>query len=318
MNSIKKKKIFFDLKKIINEKDFIDDIWVYGNLSDTISDIDLIIVYKGVPKKIFFPKYIQILIADGSVIYINKKSKNKIFLFDDIKTFSIKNNKNYKFTINKNYKKFRFLTSFIERYYERKTILEDKKIYNANHINVRNLKTIFFSYENFCKYSHDKLIKKKYEYLFKKYFFIRNKYETKDLTSLTYRNFIKDIKNFDNFFFKKSFQFLQKKFHKNKKLNFEYNFKNKICYSNKKSKSTILVPAIVFYLFYFYACQRYKISKFILKDIKFNNKKFKLPFSKKFKIFLKKKISFINDNFLILKKKNFSSGLYRFSWYLNY
>ena len=143
MNSIKKK-IFFDLKKIIKENNFVDDIWVYGSLSDTISDIDLIVVYKSAPKKIFFPKYIQNLIADGSVIYINKKTKNNIFLFDDIKTFSIKNNKNYKVLINRNYKKFRFLTSFIERYYERKTILANKKIYRINNINIRNLKTIFF------------------------------------------------------------------------------------------------------------------------------------------------------------------------------
>ena len=264
MNLIKKK-IFLDLKKIIKEKSFIDDIWVYGTLSDTISDIDLIIVYKGVPKKIIFPKYIEILIADGSVIYVNNKSKNKIFLFDDIKTFSIKNNKNYKFVIKKNYKKFRFLTSFIERYYERKIILEDNKIYNINNINIRNLKTIFFSYENFYKYSNDKFIKKKYEYLFKKYFFIRNKHETRTLTRFTYKNFIKEMKNFDNFFFEKSFQYLQKKFPINKKLNFKYNFRDQICYSNKKSKNTILVPVIVFYVFYFYACQRYEISKYIFK-----------------------------------------------------
>ena len=126
------------------------------------------------------------------------------------------------------------------------------------------------------------------------------------------------MKNFDDFFFKKSFQFLQKNLHGIKKLNFKYNFKNKICYSNKKTKSTILVPAIVFYLFYFYACQRYKISKLILKDIKFKKKILKFPFSRKFQFFLKKKISFINENFLILKKQKFSSGLYRFSWYLNY
>ena len=160
MNLIKKKKIFLDLKKIINEKKFVDDIWVYGNLSDTISDIDLIIIYKGEPKKIIFPKYIEILIADGSVIYVNKKNKHKIFLFDDIKTFSIKNNKTYKFVINKNYKKFRLLTSFIERYYERKKILDENKIYKINNINLRNLKTIFYSYENFYKYSRDKFIKK--------------------------------------------------------------------------------------------------------------------------------------------------------------
>ena len=59
MNSIKKKNIFFDLKKIIKENNFVDDIWVLsGNLSDTISDIDLIVVYKKVlPKNIFSKIY---------------------------------------------------------------------------------------------------------------------------------------------------------------------------------------------------------------------------------------------------------------------
>ena len=87
MNSIKKKKIFFDLKKIIKENNFVDDIQVYGSLSDTISDIDLIVVYKITPKKIFFSKYIQNLIADGSVIYINKKTKNNIFYLMILKLF---------------------------------------------------------------------------------------------------------------------------------------------------------------------------------------------------------------------------------------
>ena len=43
------------------------------------------------------------------------------------------------------------------------------------------------------------LLKKKYEYLFKKYCLIRNRHKTKSLTNLTYRNFIKEMKNFDNF-----------------------------------------------------------------------------------------------------------------------
>ena len=87
-----KKNIRISLKKIINQNSFINDIWIYGNLSDQISDLDLIVVYKKKPEKINFPNFIKTLIADGSVIYTNDKDKNKLFLFEDLKVRSVKKN----------------------------------------------------------------------------------------------------------------------------------------------------------------------------------------------------------------------------------
>ena len=52
---------------------------MYGNFTDNISDLDLIVVYKKIPVKLTFPNIIKKLIADGSVIFINKKGKNKNF-----------------------------------------------------------------------------------------------------------------------------------------------------------------------------------------------------------------------------------------------
>ena len=45
-----KKNIRISLKKIINQNSFINDIWIYGNLSDQISDLDLIVVLLGLIK----------------------------------------------------------------------------------------------------------------------------------------------------------------------------------------------------------------------------------------------------------------------------
>ena len=42
----KKKKIHSILNDIISNNKFIYDIWVYGNFTDKISDLDLIIIYK--------------------------------------------------------------------------------------------------------------------------------------------------------------------------------------------------------------------------------------------------------------------------------
>ena len=44
---------------------------------------------------------------------------------------------------------------------------------------------------------------------------------------------------------------------------------------------------------------------------------FQKVFSNNFNQYLKKKINFINKNYLILKKQKFKTGLYRFGWYLN-
>ena len=62
MNLIKKKK-FLDLKKLL-----MKNLWMILGLREFVRhnfDINLIIIYKGELKKIIFPKYIEILIADG-------------------------------------------------------------------------------------------------------------------------------------------------------------------------------------------------------------------------------------------------------------
>ena len=107
-----KKKLKKILKHFLEFNKSIDDIWMYGNFTDNISDLDLIVVYKKIPVKLTFPNIIKKLIADGSVIFINKKGKNKIFLFEDLKIFSIKYNKSVLFKIQNHIKKMRFITSF--------------------------------------------------------------------------------------------------------------------------------------------------------------------------------------------------------------
>ena len=76
-----KKKIKKILKHFLESNKSIDDIWMYGNFTDNISDLDLIVVYKKIPVKLTFPNIIKKkLIADGSVIFINKKGKIKFFI----------------------------------------------------------------------------------------------------------------------------------------------------------------------------------------------------------------------------------------------
>ena len=91
-----KRKIILELEKILNNNKFISDIWLYGSISDRISDLDLLIIYKNNPKKIFFPKLIKKMILDGTVIYIPIKHSNDIFLFENLSIFSIRyKKKNY-------------------------------------------------------------------------------------------------------------------------------------------------------------------------------------------------------------------------------
>ena len=71
------------------------------------------------------------------------------FLFDDIKTYSIKKTKYIKYKINNEYKRFRYLTSFLERYYERSTLLNEKRIMNLTDINLRNIKSLFLLFKFF-------------------------------------------------------------------------------------------------------------------------------------------------------------------------
>ena len=100
-----KKKIQRILKKFLKSNNSVDDIWMYGNFTDSISDLDLIVIYKKKPVKLFFPNIIKKLIADGSVIFVNKEGKKNIILFEDLKIFSIKKDKSILIKIQNHLKK---------------------------------------------------------------------------------------------------------------------------------------------------------------------------------------------------------------------
>jgi hypothetical protein len=318
----KKKKIHSILNDIISNNKFIYDIWVYGNFTDKISDLDLIIIYKNNPKEIVFSHFIKKLVADGTVIYIGYKKRNDVFLFDDIKTYSIKRKKLIRHKISSNFKRFRCLTSFLERYYERSTLLQEKRIAYLTDINLRNIKSLFFCYKNFFRYFKNlKEEKEKFNNIEKIYNILRKDHSKKKLKKNRYKNFLDVIKIFNKNFYNLSLITIEKKFQIDKVPNFVFKFKKKIFFSNKSNNKKVLkVPNLFFYIFYFYSKQTYKISKLISKDFKIKNKK-NINFSKNLSLlfirYLKKKIIFINTNFISLRKNNFTSGLYKFTWYLN-
>lgn len=99
--------LYDDLLTIIKtNKTYLKDIWIYGNQSfknsiDAISDLDLIIIYTKKPIKIKFPEEITKKIK-GSTIYVPSKHKKKIFLFEDLKVFSIKKKNKYLIKLTQN------------------------------------------------------------------------------------------------------------------------------------------------------------------------------------------------------------------------
>jgi len=82
--------IISKLEQIIKDNNELSDIWVYGSITDKVSDLDLIFVYKFLKRKIKIPSLIKNKILDGTIIYIPDKLKKRIFLFEDLKVFSIK------------------------------------------------------------------------------------------------------------------------------------------------------------------------------------------------------------------------------------
>ena len=326
MDTIKKSKknISIILKRIIRENSFVFDIWMYGNFTDRTSDLDLIVVYKKTPSEIIFPVYVRKFIADGSVIYIDYRNRNDLFLFEDLKINSIKNNKKYNYTLSKEHLKFRSLSSFIERYYERRTLLNKKKIYNLNDTNLRNIKSIFFSYENFSNLYKDYSRQKNLKNLYSRYLQIRIKYNNKTLKKIYYKQYIKLLKNFDKDFFNYSFLTLDNTFKETKIFDHSLKLRKNLIfnYKMKNKRNFYKIPKIFFFIYLFYASQNLAISKRIMDsfDKKFVVKKkyfFEKIFPYSFIQYLKRKINFINKNYLVLKKQKFKTGLYRFSWYLN-
>ena len=121
------KKNYLLLDEILKKNHFLNDIWIYGNGTfrnkrDSVSDLDLIFVYnKKKFNKVKFPHFIKKQI-EGSIIYISKEKSKSIMLFEKLKIFSLKKKHFLNFDIDKKFIRFREITSFIERYYERKSL----------------------------------------------------------------------------------------------------------------------------------------------------------------------------------------------------
>ena len=77
----------------------------------------------------------------------------------------------------------------------------------------------------------------------------------------------------------------------------------------------MLVPKILAYIYNIYSSQNLPLSKKIKKDFKSD-----IVSEKKYSdlnYYLIDKITFLNNEYLNLKKRKFKTGLYRLSWYLN-
>ena len=306
-----KKKITEELNKLLKNNNSIFDIWTYGSFKDKFSDIDIIIVYQKPLSIPTFSKKIQNKIYDGSTIYIPKKYRYEIFLFEKLKIFSIKNKKFIADKIPKKYKAYRELTSFLERYYERRQKLD--RIHNkCIGEKIRFIKSLIFSYKSFYAYCrYIRLNVEEINYL-KKYYILRKNLIHKK-NNIKLKKFINEIKKFDKKFCLLSIKILENIFKKQKN-NFNYKFNSYTHYKyNLNNKNNI--PFILGELYNFYATQKYPLSKKILKD--FYPKKNFYEFDNNFEKYLKRKICFLNECFLDLKNTKLKMGLYRLTWYLN-
>jgi len=305
------KQILNQLEIIIRDNDGLSDIWVYGSLTDRASDLDLIFVYKSLKKKIKIPIFIKKKVLDGTIIYIPNKFKDTIFLFEDLKIYSIKYKKKIFKKLTPKIKEYRALSSFLERYYERRRIIKsiNKKM---NFTTLRILKSLIYSYHQFYYFLKVNKIRFKKKINFKEYVLFRKnfiKFRNEKKNSM----FIKKIISYDRYFFGESIKILDKKFPSNKKLNFEYQF-NKIIRYKYVVKKNNNIPFVLGQLFNYYGSKNLSLSKKIKKDFNTNKKFF--SFEKKYLDYLDLKIVFLNKCYIDLKKNNYKRGLYRFTWYL--
>ena len=199
-----KKKIIEELSKILKKnRKYISDIWLYGTISDQISDLDLIILYKNRPFQIILPNFLQKMVDDGTIIYIPNKYSKYIFLFEKLDVLSIKYKKKIGASTSLNYSLLRNLTSFLERYYERRALL--LKTRDINPRSLRLVKSIIFSHQNFFEFCKYKKIKFKAKSLsFKNYDLLRKKFLTKKYNKNFFKKYLKKFKNYDDFFYKQS------------------------------------------------------------------------------------------------------------------
>ena len=171
-----KKKIINELEEVLKSNCILlDDIWLFGSQTDAVSDVDIIVVYKKL-KKIIFSKFIKNLLKGGTIIYIPYKNKKKIFLFEDLKIFSIKKKRMVKDSLDQRFHKYRTLSSFLERYYYARTLF-DKVGTKINENNFIDLKSVMFSYDNFKKLNkYFKIEKSTFDYSRTEYDNIRQQF----------------------------------------------------------------------------------------------------------------------------------------------
>ncbi len=312
--------IYTNLLTTLNKnKTHVKDIWVYGNQSfnnkaDKISDLDLIVVYSKKPIKITFPRILNKKIT-GSVIYLPYKHRSQIFLFEELKVFSIKEKKILSYKIKKKYKKYRLLTSFLERYYERRQLINHNLI-KLNPTNLSLTKSLLFSYTTFLKLKKNKILKFKLDRLMKIYLQLRRKYIDKKISRKEYFVFIENLKLYDTQFFQFSYKYFETKFKYLKIQKFNIYFLNRYNFDFDNSNQVNDIPKIFCFIYFIYGSQNNTLSRKVKKDIKIKKITYKF-FDKDFLYYLKLKINFLNFIFMDLKKGGFKKGLYRLNNYLS-
>lgn len=309
-----KLEIIKNLKRLIDQNSFIKDIWIYGSFKDQVSDLDLLILYEKGVKKINFPKIIKRYVLDGTIIYIPYSNRYDIFLFEDLKIFSVKLNKKIKKNLNFSENKFRFLTSFLERYYERRQKFYRLKKDDIKDSDIRIIKSLIFSYEMFYKYLSLIKINYKKHNLFINYNKIRKLYLKNRLSKTKINNYLINMKTFDLKFYNLSNKILEQNYSNLNIKKFSILFLNKYKFSLDSKNELHRVPKLFGAIYQYYASQNFSLSKLIKKDLNVKNKL--ILKDKKLKDFLYKKIFFINKAYVDVKKAGFKSGIYRFSWYL--
>ncbi len=309
-----KLEIIKNLKRLIDQNSFIKDIWIYGSFKDQVSDLDLLILYEKGVKKINFPKIIKRYVLDGTIIYIPYSIRYDIFLFEDLKIFSVKLNKKIKKNLNFSENKFRFLTSFLERYYERRQKFYRLKKDDIKDSDIRIIKSLIFSYEMFYKYLSLIKINYKKQNLFINYNKIRKLYLKNRLSKTKINNYLINMKTFDLKFYNLSNKILEQNYSNLNIKKFSILFLNKYKFSLDSKNKLHRVPKLFGAIYQYYASQNFSLSKLIKKDLNVKNKL--ILKDKKLKDFLYKKIFFINKAYVDVKKAGFKSGIYRFSWYL--
>ena len=307
-----------DLRIILERSNFLDDIWIYGNGSfhnkkDEASDLDLIFVYKKTKfEKLILPNEIKKKIQ-GSIIYVPKDKKKNIMLFEKLKVFSIKKNSNIRLDIDKKYHNLRELTSFIERYYERRKIL-DLNFKFLNDKKIGRIKSLIFSYIVFSRLYKLK-VKNKIKTIYSRYKNIRRLYISQKLKTNEIKSFLKLLKKLDSNFLKESNEILNSKFFWKDLNYFQYLFQKKYLFSYNKNKRFNIIPELFAYIYTFYSKTNFELSKKIKNDLKCNSNAFNMNI-KILDQYLHMKIKFLNEIYIDLKKNKISSGIYRFAWYL--